>query len=292
MFADDIKLVYTFEPTDVNTAINDITDDLHSLTSWCRNWSMTISAAKSVVLTYKCQLPDGSLTIDNLPLNCKPIVRDLGVSYSPTFNFSEHATFQVARARRCTGLVFRSFRLRDSILHVYKSHVRPLLEYCPIVFSNMRKTDRILFENVQRRFTKQLVGFSSSLNYQERCILLKLEPLWLRRIKLNLCFFHNILHERSFSSTRMLNFALETPYFLRNRPNTLATTRTKTSLRANFFLCKYSHLWNNLPLHIRSILSADSFRLAVNKFLTVEKTLLLTSTGLSPMQAFEQGVGF
>ena len=292
VFADDIKLVYTFKPDAISSVLNNITTDLQCFVSWCQRWSMTISAEKSVVLAYKCQIPSDSLTINNMPLNCKPIVRDLGVSYSPSFNFSEHASLQVSRARRSVGLVLRSFRLRRSILLVYKSHVRPLLEYGSIVFSNMRKVDRVSIENVQRRFTKHLVGYASPLNYEQRCKLLQIEPLWLRRLKINLIFLHNLIHKRSIISPQILQFKIEPPYLLRNMENILSTSRTRSTLRSNFFIPKYSHLWNSLPSHIRLITSVTIFKSALNKFLTVDNAFAITGISRTTVEVFENGLDF
>ena len=166
LFADDIKIVYSFKPECIASAISNISEDISALHRWCSTWQMNFSADKCEVLTYKCKLPPGSLTVCGSTIANKQIVRDLGLNYSCTFNFSEYSALQVAKARKCLGLIFRSFQLRDCILFLYKSHARPLLEYCPLIFSSMRKSDRIGIESVQRSFTKRLIGWSSALTYK------------------------------------------------------------------------------------------------------------------------------
>ncbi|CAH8452001.1 unnamed protein product, partial [Schistosoma intercalatum] len=63
-------------------------------------------------------------------------------------------------------------------LTLYKICVRPSLEYCSFVLSNMNIADKIRVEDVQIRFTRQLLGCNSNLHYTDRCKHLSLEPLW------------------------------------------------------------------------------------------------------------------
>ena len=138
----------------------------------------------------------------------------------------------------------------------------------------MRKSDRIGIESVQRSFTKRLIGWSSPLTYKERCLFFKLDPLWLRRMKLNLIFLYNIPHSRTYTSNP-LHFAPVSNYPLRSGILTLSTPITNTSLRSHFFITVYSNLWNKLPLEIRSSTSSHRLRSALDKFLTVTQTLQL-----------------
>ena len=252
---------------------------------------MKFSADKCIFLTYKCQVPPGSLCIGGSPIDSQPFVRDLGLSCSCSFNFSEHADLQTAKAKKCLGLLFRSFQLRQSILYMYKVHARPLLEYCPLIFTSMRKSDRIIIECIQRRFTKQLIGWSSNLNYRERCLSLKIEPLWLRRIKLNLIFLYKLLTKQSYSSSQLC-FSPDTGYSLRNRQYTITTPSARTVLRFKFFLFAYSRIWNKLPLHIRSSRSKYAFVHAIDKFLSVPTVLRLFNVHVTESQAYEIGLDF
>ncbi|WP_432422650.1 RNA-directed DNA polymerase [Streptococcus dysgalactiae] len=291
LFADDIKIVYPFEPSSLNNTLSNIAHDLASLDTWCNSWSMSFSAAKSSILTYKCIIPSGSLILNGSALNCNPLVRDLGLHYSCTFNFSEQATFQIAKAKRTIGLIHRTFRIRESKLLVYSSHARPLLEFCPVIFSHMLKSDRIALEKVQRSFTKHLVGFSSPLNYKERCELLHLEPLWLRRLKLNLCFLFNLLHGRSHSLTK-LNVCPSTSYPLRHRGLTLPVPRSRLAFRHKFFTIVYSSLWNKLPIAVRSCSSLFQFKAALHKLLDVEYVVHATNSHIDIARAYEAGFDF
>ncbi|MBM6549285.1 RNA-directed DNA polymerase [Streptococcus dysgalactiae subsp. equisimilis] len=289
LFADDIKIIYDFERDTLLSVLSKISYDLLSLSSWCQSWGMSFSAEKSSVLTFKCNVPPNVLSIDGQIIHHSSSVRDLGLQYSSSFTFSEHSALQVAKAKRSMGLVLKSFRLRECKLLLFKMLTRPLLEYCPLVFSSMNKSDKIAIESVQRSFTKLLLGSNCFLSYQERCHLLKLEPLWLRCIKLNLVFLYKLLQRNTFSCTA-INFQADSSYALRNKDNRLPMPVPKTSLRSHFFLHVYSKLWNQLPLRIRQCSSINSFKRLLAEFLTVEKLLRLSNTFISLQSAFEIGV--
>ena len=70
-------------------------------------------------------------------------------------------------------------------LNLYKSIVRPHLEYAATVCTPLFKKDMIAIENVQRRATK-LVRTISHLTYQERLKRLGLPFLEYRREELTL----------------------------------------------------------------------------------------------------------
>jgi len=59
-------------------------------------------------------------------------------------------------------LILRCFQSRDPglLMHAFITFVRPILEYCSVVWSPAFKKDIVRIEAVQRHFTKRLSGFS------------------------------------------------------------------------------------------------------------------------------------
>ena len=84
-------------------------------------------------------------------------------------------------------------RDRPTLVRAYKIYVRPLLEYCSVVWSPWQVGLINAIENVQRCFTRRLI-WPEVLPYRERIALLDIELLELRRIKLDLQFCFKILH--------------------------------------------------------------------------------------------------
>ena len=68
------------------------------------------------------------------------------------------------------------------IMRLYKSLVRPRLEYCTQAWSPYHKKDIVVLERVQKRATKMVYGYGD-LNYKDRLSLLELPSLEERRVR-------------------------------------------------------------------------------------------------------------
>ena len=81
-------------------------------------------------------------------------------------------------------------------------YVRPLLEYCSLVWSTHFKQDIDLIENVQRSFTRKLVYCCNlaSTSYDDRLTYLGLQRLELRRIYADLIHMFKLIHNNISSS--------------------------------------------------------------------------------------------
>ncbi len=289
LFADDIKIVYSCSPLDVPECIDKILSDLSSLEHWCSRWSMVFSTSKCSILSHRCQIPTDKFSLHNASIPSVSCVRDLGLNYSITFNFSEHVSIQVAKARKLTALILRTFQVDRSRVLAFKMYVRPLLEYCSFVFSNMRKADRLLLEKVQRSFTKAVTGYSSTHNYRSRCAILHLDPLWLRRLRLNLVILFRLIHNLIHSDISNVGFKPSSVYNLRLHKHMLPYEIPQTSVRSRFFLQVYSRLWNKLPALIRSCCSLSQFKHLLSKLLTVESLLSILDFPNTIDHLFENG---
>ena len=109
--------------------------------------------------------------------------KDLGVIFDENLNFDVHINDCTARASRMLGIIYRSFVYlnRYMFLSLYKSLVRPILEYGNVIWSPIYTRQSICIENVQRRATKMLREICS-LSYDDRLRYLNLPSLKYRRI--------------------------------------------------------------------------------------------------------------
>lgn len=110
-------------------------------------------------------------------------VGDMKIVYTFRSESSEstvsNVSQDVAKTNELVGLLNRTLKLNGSKLHLFRTHFKPISEYCCLVCSKMRHCDRVAIENIQDAFTKQLFGYSTSLNYVECSESLKSDPLWL-----------------------------------------------------------------------------------------------------------------
>ncbi|CAH8633551.1 unnamed protein product, partial [Dicrocoelium dendriticum] len=290
IFADDIKVVYSQPRANTQEAVRLIQDDLSALDSWCQLWQMSFAVDKCNILSYKCQVPPDSLLLQGAYISQCRTIRDLGVRYSVTFNFSEHCDFQVSKAMKTIGYICHHFYLTESRISLYKTYVLPCMEYCSMVQSNLRKSDQHALERVQRRFTKKLCGYSSKLTYKERCDKLGFDPVWLRIMKLNLCFLYRIINCRIRSPESGVHISVNSRYPIRNKEVKVMIPKFTTRIRERFFLTQYSKIWNKLPSDIRTCYTLCNFKLAISKHLTVQNVIKMFGTSQSLDNAFENGI--
>ena len=87
-------------------------------------------------------------------------VRDLGVLLSNNRQWGPHIDKTVLGARKMAAWVLSAFRDRSQMvmMTLYKSMVRSKLEYCCPVWSPTKVTEIQKIEDVQREFTRKIVG--------------------------------------------------------------------------------------------------------------------------------------
>lgn len=271
LFADDIKIIYTFSPDTAEAALAKIQSDLDSLALWSDNSGLRFSASKCQAIFFRCSPTHRLFTLNDSPINISHDVRDLGIRYSCIFSFSKQIGHQTAKARRLTALICRSLHTKEAKIATFKQIVRPLLEFCPIFSSHYTQKDRAQIERVQRSFTRWISPNSLELSYSSRCLNLGLEPLWLRRLKLNLAFFHRIIHGLTHSNSYTSLQPRPCGYPLRNRSIDLHTPLSRTKFHELHFLNLYPRIWNKLPADLRGIENHHIFAKRIKSYLTVEE---------------------
>ena len=158
------------------------------------------------------------------------------------------------------GMIRRTFTYIDSdiFLKTYKTFVRPILEYCQEVWSPFLQKDITDIENVQRRATKIIPGFSE-MTYEERLDKLKLFKLEDRRQRGDLIFLYKIFH-------RLVDIDHQRLFTLNNRGTTrghcfkLKEDQSNQGKRRYFYTQRVVVPWNNLPQHIVQSPSVTLFK--------------------------------
>ena len=289
LFADDIKIVYTFPSRNLATTALAIQDDLNDIYDWSMKHGLSFSVDKCHVLGFRCLLNNYRFLLGDSTLQVSDSIKDLGIRYSCNLDFSSQALYQIARARQVSSIILRSFHLSSVKLALFKQRVRPILEYCPFLASQLTKANRLAIERVQRNFTKALFSGGDTMTYRLRCERLNLDPLWLRRIKLNLTLFHKLIYRHSHLTYEPPYFFNNERYALRNTEHIVQYRTAKTVTYQYSFFPLYSHLWNRLPASIRSISDAASFQRQLNLTLQLEKIENLFNLQESIDHMFEEG---
>ena len=140
-------------------------------------------------------------------------------------------------------------------MKAFTTYVRPILEYCSVVWSPFYLKDIILIEKVQRRFTKRLF-VSSNLTYSERLKLLELESLEERRIKTDLLHCFKTL--RKFTQRGSDFFQLSKNRY--NDKQDLFINYSRTDMRKFWFAKKKKKKWNKLSPSLKCTKSLAVFK--------------------------------
>ena len=184
-------------------------------------------------------LPPPPLTLNGVVLNRVFCHKYLGVTLSSDLSWSPHITNCCNKTRRLIGLLYRRFYRctnSPSLLRLYKSFVRPHLEYATIARNPHLKGEIEAIENVQK-FALPVCLKSWDSDYNELLRVSNLPPLHKRRAQLSLCNLYKIIHNLCYFPP-VFSARYETRTHV-NRPILL----TQPFARSNsYFFCTKSHL--------------------------------------------------
>ena len=131
--------------------------------------------------------------------------KDLGITISNDLKVSQQCQQAYNKASKILGLINRTIEYRDTgiLLRLYKSLVRPHLEYCVPVWAPHYLKDKALIESIQRRFTRMIPSIRK-FSYEDRLIKLGLWSLEDRRIRADLVEVYKMVY--GLSSVRLSTF--------------------------------------------------------------------------------------
>jgi len=190
--------------------------------------------------------------------------RDLGVIISEDLKWEKQCSSAVSKDNRILGMIKRNFvdRSKETILLLYKSLVRPQLEYCCQVWSPHYSKDIKLLEGVQRRATKLINGMEN-LHYEERLRHLGPMSLETRRIRGDLIEVFNFLN-RSYTVDADIFFEYDKGN-RRGHSKKLFKRRMRLDIRKYVFGNRVNDKWNNLPQCCINCTTFNNFKSHIQK---------------------------
>ena len=178
-FADDTKI---FGRVDSERDREVLQRKLDRLVQWSEMWQMKFNVDKCKVMHLGRGNSGGDYVMNGGALGTVSEEKDLGVRITSDLKVSAQCAYVCARANRVLGMISRTmvYRGPDILTKLYKSLVRPHLEYCVSVWSPHYVKDRERLEKVQHRFMRMVSGLRG-LEYEERLERLNLLTLEERR---------------------------------------------------------------------------------------------------------------
>ena len=258
LFADDTKL-YGQVSDDKGKAI--LQKDLDACSKWAKDWLMEFHPKKCKVIHFGKKNDRHGYTLDGHPIQDVSEEKDLGVHISEDIKWALHISEAVKNANRMIGMIKHTFTYMNKkmFLTLYKSLVRPHLEYCPQVWNPTLKKDIDELEKVQRRATK-LVPELYDIPYEERLKILNLYPLHDRRLRGDMILTFKLLKGLLDIDAEKIVPLHQHKSNTRSNNMQLKCTVTKTSQRQSFFSQRVVRPWNSLSNDIIGSNTVNTFK--------------------------------
>jgi hypothetical protein len=269
LFADDTK-VWEWIKSLANCAR--LQSDLDSLAAWSQDWLLRFHVGKCKAMHIGHANPNYVYTMDQegVAVNLATIEKekDLGVWTSSSLKPSQQCVQAAAKATSVLRSIKHSFNCfnKRSFRTLYKTYVRPHLEYCEQAWSPYYKKDIQHLERVQRRATKMVRGLGQK-TYSERLQALGLYSLEQRRLRGDLIETYKILHGKDNIDAQQF-FQLAPQSGRRGHSMKLFKQQCRLEVRKNFFSQRVVNLWNALPSSIVSAESVNSFKSLLDRHWT------------------------
>ena len=273
MYADDTTLFNSIDRPKTNSQQRQhlcevLNKDLETVSEWGSNWLVSFNSSKTQSILHSRLKGDGvqhNLKMSNNFIQENNTISLLGLTVSSDLSWKTYIQSISKKAAQRIGSLYRASRYLppQSILYLYKSTIRPLMEYCCHLWAGAPQTHLHLLDRVEKR-AKNLIG---------QPLASELLPLSSRRDVASLSLFYRYYFGRCSSA---LSESVPKPkVFSRGtrRANQLtcyhvSLERTRTKGRSTSFFVRTAHLWNQLPPSCFPVqYDIGSFKRRVNKFL-------------------------
>ena len=157
LFADD-SLLFSICNSDQSNE-DALNRDLSRIEKWSKDWLVSFNAEKTVEMSLSLRglaVPLSPLTFMNRSITSVSSHKHLGLTIGANLTWGEHINGICAKAdRRLSILNSVKFQFSRKTLEIlYKSFVRPLLEYSNVVFDNLTEGENDKLESIQKKLVK------------------------------------------------------------------------------------------------------------------------------------------
>jgi hypothetical protein len=242
-FADDVKLWGRAETVQDRLRIQ---KDLDILGEWSTRNQMPFNIGKCKVMHVGKKNIKSDYKLTDQVLSKTTEEKDLGVFFSENFKPSFNCNKASKSANKIVGMIRRNIDCKsaEGMMILYKTLVRPILDYCIPVWRPHTVKDMTKLEKVQKRFTKMIDGFKGK-SYEQRLSKLGITSLADRYYRADLIQVYKVLNdcEKVFPD----NFLELCDRAGRKNSRKLFKRRSKLDLGKYSFTSRVVDLWNDLP---------------------------------------------
>jgi hypothetical protein len=259
-FADDTKVGHAVNDEDDKNILQEALDNL---TEWSNKWGMSFNVKKCKVVHFGRTSKKYSYEMNGERLAEVKEERDIGVEVHQSLKPSKQCAKAAATARMVLGQVTRSFHYRDrsTFVKLYKTYIRPHLEFCTPAWSPWSITDIKTLERVQEKFVNMVSGLTGT-TYDEKLAELHLDRLECRRQQFDIAMVHKIVHGHGdldmdhwfekFTGDRLTRAASD--------PLNIKAKGGRLDIRTGFFSNRVVSTWNEIPHDVKKVPDPKKFK--------------------------------
>ena len=266
MYVDDSKIIGVINSIEDQKMLQ---DDINRGVEWSKTWLMHFNVKKCKVMhvgknnkrsAHVYTMDDSSGA--TLELQETILERDLGVMISNDLKWRSQVEAAATKANRVFGIFKRVFQCRSPRLWqtLYKSYIRPHLEFAIQAWSPYLEKDIETLEKVQRRVTKHIHGLSN-LEYDERLSALSWISLRARRERGDAILAFQHLHG-DVELDLNLQWLLPTGSGIRANDTpriAIPTLARNCKQRENFFSQRVARSWRSLSVETANSNNLNEF---------------------------------
>ena len=226
---------------------SELESDLRDTVDWGKKWLVDFNAEKTQLVSFDRSNNNGSIAVKmgGSILEEKSSFKMLGLTFSSKLDWGSYIISIAKTASKKIGALIRSMKFLspEVALHLYKSTIRPCMEYCCHVWAGAPSCYLDLLDKLQKRICR-IVGPS---------IAASLEPLAHRRNVASLSLFYRYYFGRCSSELAQLvplpfSRGRSTRYSDRLHDFSVTIPRSYKDVYVKSFFPRTAKLWNSLPI--------------------------------------------
>ena len=196
IFADDTKVYNGINNVE---NVKKLQESIDAMFEWTQKWLLKFNKEKCKLLHIGKSNKKNKYFIgtghQRINLDESDLEKDLGIYIDPNLDFRKHIKNTVKKSSFSSYKILKNFTFKKSniLVPLFKTLVRPILEYGNVIWANGIKKYMTKIENVQRKFTKHISGISN-IPYEERLKKIKLPSLEYRQLRGDMIQVFKIAH--------------------------------------------------------------------------------------------------
>ena len=268
-FADDTKWGAGVETAQDQACFQTGMDRLQE---WADKWQMAFNVDKCHMLHMGAKNKKFKYQLGGRDLEPVEHEKDVGVIVSSDLRPSLQCARAASKANQVLGQISRgiSYRDKNTFLKLYKTYVRPHLEYCQAAWSPWTEGDKKVLEQVQQRAIKMISNLKSR-EYEDRLREVGLTTLWERRQRGDMITMYRMMTGKDkvdsslwFQMARQREGATATRQ-VTGHLNVETPLPGRLQMRRGQFSQRVAASWNGLPNWVKQSPTVNTFKNNLDK---------------------------